>query len=813
MSALRARDQARRGDLAAVALLQRIAVVANEASSLREAIQAALDEVCAHTGWPVGHAYLRSEDSGGELVPTGIWHLDDPSRYQTFRRVTEATELRLGAGLPGRIAASGEPAWIVDVRTDPNFPRTRVAAELGVRGAFGFPLLASQRVVGVLEFFSEVSEEPDAALLELMAYVGTQLGRVAEREAAAAALVAQVEHTRLLIESAYDAFVSIDASGVTTGWNAAAEAMFGWTRAEAVGRSLAETIVPSAHRDAHKRGIAHFLATGDGPILNQRLELTALHRDGHEIPIELAVWPVEANGTHTFSAFIRNISERKEHETEIIRLAAIVESSDDAMVAKSIDGTVLSWNRGAERLYGYEAHEVIGGPISKIFPPDRIDELSEILERLGRGESIVHHESVRRAKNGKLIDVSLSISPIRDAFGVIVGAASITRDVSEQKQAERGLRESEARLQMAQQIAGIGSWAWDVEPDFVSWSPQMYRIFGVDDRDFTPSLEGYLGLVHPEDREHAQSVIQTAFATHDAFQFAHRGLPRNGDSRIFLCTGDVIVSEGRVVLMAGTSEDITERKRAEDSLKLAFERERETVTKLRELDQAKTIFISSVSHELRTPLTSIIGYLDLFREIEGKGLRPNQLEMLDVIERNSGRLLELIEDLLTFSRLQAGTFGPSIGRVSVAALFASVREAILPQISARALDIRFDGPDGLELMADAAQLERVLLNLLSNAIKFTPHDGSIVVEAELSEDNTALISVRDTGIGVPENEIPSLFSPFFRASNAETMAIPGTGLGLAIVKAIVDGHGGAIELARRTEGGTVVRVRIPAATD
>ena len=567
-----------------MALLQRIAVLANEASSLAEAIQAALDEVCAHTGWPVGHAYLPCGDD--ELAPAGIWHLDDPRRYATFRSVTEATTLGRGAGLPGRIAASGRPAWIADVTADENFPRADVAAELGVRGAFGFPLLASRRVVGVLEFFSETAEVPDDRLLDLMAYVGTQLGRVAERETAAAALVGQFEHTRLLIESAYDAFVSIDEQGVIIGWNAAAETMFGWPRSDAIGRALAETIVPPMHRAAHKAGIARFLATGEGPILNKRLELTAIRRDGTEFPIELAVWPVRANGSNTFSAFIRDITKRKRNEEAIARLAAIVESSEDAMIAKSIDGTILSWNRGAEHLYGYLATEAIGRPISIISPSERIHELAMIIDRLKRGESVVHLETVRREKSGNLIDVSITISPIRNTLGEVVAAASIARDVSARKRAERRLRESEARLQFAQHISGIGSWEWDIDTDLVTWSPQLYRTFGLTEGAVTPSNEGYLSLVHHEDREHVRSLIESALSTHEPFQFVHRGLPHGRESRVFLCTGEVITSEGRPVRMAGTSEDITARKRAEDALKEAVDRERDTVAKLRQLDQS-----------------------------------------------------------------------------------------------------------------------------------------------------------------------------------------------------------------------------------
>jgi signal transduction histidine kinase len=262
--------------------------------------------------------------------------------------------------------------------------------------------------------------------------------------------------------------------------------------------------------------------------------------------------------------------------------------------------------------------------------------------------------------------------------------------------------------------------------------------------------------------------------------------------------------------MAGTNEDITDRKRAEDALKEAFERERETVIKLRELDQAKTIFTSSVSHELRTPLTSIIGYLDLLQETQREGLNDTQRQMLAVVERNSQRLLGLIEDLLTFSRLQSGTFEPSIGPVSLGELFASVRDAVLPQAVARELDLRFEAVDGLTVAGDGAQLESVLQNLLSNAIKFTPAGGSVVVGASEAH-GVVTITVEDTGIGVPPGELSSLFSPFFRSSNAEGLAVPGTGLGLAIVKAIIEGHGGTIEISSEEGRGATVSVSLPAA--
>ncbi|MBI4608479.1 MAG: ammonium transporter [Candidatus Rokubacteria bacterium] len=184
-------EAALRESKAQVSLLQAVAVAANEASNVEEAMQIALDQVCAYTGWPVGHGYLLADDGTGALVPTGLWHLDQPDRFETFRRVTESTRFPPGIGLPGRVLRSGKPAWIIDVTRDPNFPRAKVATDIGVRAAFGFPVLAGAEVVAVLEFFSPVPLEPNEPLLDVMAHIGTQLGRVIERKRAERSLERQ----------------------------------------------------------------------------------------------------------------------------------------------------------------------------------------------------------------------------------------------------------------------------------------------------------------------------------------------------------------------------------------------------------------------------------------------------------------------------------------------------------------------------------------------------------------------------------------------------------------------------------------------
>jgi PAS domain S-box-containing protein len=169
---------------ALVKLLQVVAAAANSAPNREEALQTGVDQVCAYTGWPVGHAYVLADDGTGELVPASIWHFDRPERFEHFRQMTEATRLGPGVGLPGRVLATGQATWIMDVTREVNFPRPGAATDMGVRAGFGFPVLAGASVVAVLEFFSSEAVEPDERLLQAMAHIGTQLGRVFERQRA-----------------------------------------------------------------------------------------------------------------------------------------------------------------------------------------------------------------------------------------------------------------------------------------------------------------------------------------------------------------------------------------------------------------------------------------------------------------------------------------------------------------------------------------------------------------------------------------------------------------------------------------------------
>ncbi|HZA27141.1 MAG TPA: PAS domain S-box protein [Actinomycetota bacterium] len=311
--------EASRRNTAFLELLNAVAVASNEASTVDEAVQTSLDEVCRLTGWPVGHAYMLPGDDHNVLVPSTLWHLDDPERFETFRSVTEAMPLGRGKGLPGRVLDSGKPAWISDVTKDANFPRNRVATDIGVKAGFGFPVLVGREVVAVMEFFSPHAMEPDDSLLEVMAQIGTQLGRVVERHRAEEALRDSEERFRAVAEPALDAIISADSEGNITYFNHGAERAFGYGAHEVIGKPLT-ILMPERFRDLHSQGLRRYVDTGESHVIGSTVELAGRRKNGKEFPLELALasW-TSAKGV-SFTGIIRDITVRKEAE-EALRTA------------------------------------------------------------------------------------------------------------------------------------------------------------------------------------------------------------------------------------------------------------------------------------------------------------------------------------------------------------------------------------------------------------------------------------------------------------------------------------------------------------
>jgi PAS domain S-box-containing protein len=258
-----------------------------------------------------------------------------------------------------------------------------------------------------------------------------------------------LERDRLILETARDAFVGMDENGLIIDWNAEAERTFGWAREEVIGRSAAATLVPEELRPAHEEGLQPILRWGGTNIVGRRVEVAALRRDGGRIPVELAVWRVHHEGLVTANAFIRDVTEEKAAQAAIARLAAIVESSDEAILSTTLDGVILTWNSGAERMYGYTASEAVGRDMSLIAPGELSDLVEETLEGVRNGTRVQRVEEVRRCKSGTLIDVALTISPVVDSTGAIIGASSVGRDITEQRWLAAQLDATLAKLEKA----------------------------------------------------------------------------------------------------------------------------------------------------------------------------------------------------------------------------------------------------------------------------------------------------------------------------------------------------------------------------
>ena len=271
------------------------------------------------------------------------------------------------------------------------------------------------------------------------------------RQRAEAALGESESRKAAILDSVLDCIVTIGADGRVIEFNAAAERTFGYTKAEAIGRSLADLIIPARFRDAHSAGLARYLATGQGPLLGKVIEITAVRSDGSEIPVELAITPIRSGNAPVFTGVLRDITARKQADETRARLAAIVESSDDAIFCTALDDTILTWNAGAERLYGYTAGEMIGRSRTLLVPAGQSDEFRVILERAARGDPGQPFETQRVRKDGSVIDISLTISPMTDPAGRVTSVSTIARDITRRRKGEADLKRLDKEVQDQQQ--------------------------------------------------------------------------------------------------------------------------------------------------------------------------------------------------------------------------------------------------------------------------------------------------------------------------------------------------------------------------
>ena len=435
------------------AVLFGVAEVLADANNMEDAVSGVFRTVCESLGWDVA-ALWRPDDAAGVLRAVAFWERT-PRECDEFRTLTESAEFTRGAGLPGRVWATGRPAWTNNFGTT-KFRRAAAARDRGLRAACAYPVAVGKRPLGVMEFFADRFESPHHQVSATLAAVGAQVGQFIRQSDLAQAVDWHARRAQQVIDSSLDAVVSMDRDGVIIAWNPQAERVFGWPAPAAVGRSLADTLIPARYRSAHVDAVNRTVSTGaPGRVLNQRVRIEAMHRDGHEIPVELTVTALEGS-EDTFSAFIRDLSgevererrladaaadhRRTTNELEASRglLAVLTQGTTDIIFLKDVDGAYQLINEAGARFLGMPADEVVGRKDVELFlPEDAASHVSRDAEVTVTGQAATtEHVSL---VDGVRRTYQATVGPYRDAHGSVVGTLGVVRDITDQKRLEEEL--------------------------------------------------------------------------------------------------------------------------------------------------------------------------------------------------------------------------------------------------------------------------------------------------------------------------------------------------------------------------------------
>jgi two-component system, chemotaxis family, CheB/CheR fusion protein len=632
---------------------------------------------------------------------------------------------------------------------------------------------------------------------------------------------------RVFLDSALDCIITMDATGRVREFNPASERVFGFTRAEAIGQELAELIIPPRIRERHRQGLAHYLKTGEGPLLGKLIEIEALRRDGAEILVQLAISALEVDGSPIFTAYLRDITERRRAEEANRRLAAIIESFGDAIISKDLNEMITSWNEEAERLFGYTADEIIGKPITTLVPSERHDEELGIIERLRRGERIVRYDTIGCRKDGMLLDISLAVSPIKDEHGTVIGASRIARDITERVRNDRRRATqymvasllagswtlAEAGTQILEAVAASGDWAYAaiwVYDDVASglrcrnlWHEVSEPVKKFADLSRLITLgkgKGLPGRVWDSkkptwvydvtrDSNFPRAPYAAEADLHGGFAFPlfSRG---EIDGIMELFSHKVVEPDEDLLQMVESLGSqiglFIERLRIEHELQTQRENAEAA-------NAARDRFLAMLSHELRAPLMPVLTWAGV--TAKQSNLSPEIQKGLKMVCRNAELEVRLIEDLLDLGRVTRRRLKLQLGTADAHELLQSAMDIVRSDMEDRHLKLVVSlAASRHELVADAPRLQQVFWSVFRNACKFTPENGMVSVRSYNPNPKTITIEISDNGVGIEPQFIKRIFDPFEQADSRRE----GLGLGLAISKAIVEMHRGTIRA--RSEG-------------
>jgi two-component system sensor histidine kinase/response regulator len=613
------------------------------------------------------------------------------------------------------------------------------------------------------------------------------------------------EHALLvaLVKSSEDAILSLSTDFRITSWNRGAQRLLGYTAEEALGKRPFDLYVPAGERATDQARLTSDLAMiRENPEAMRQLDLPVQTKDGVLLDTTIVGCGIyDSNGKLIgLSTIMRDVTERRRAERQSAALAAIVESSDDAITTIAPDLRITYWNRGAERMFGFTSAESIGQPFTRNIAPENHAMAREVIARLmARPDEVVRFEGANHRKDGALVEASTVCFAIRDAEGKVVALSSIQRDITQRRRTEREALLLAAIVNASQDAIMIVS----ADSRILFWNPAAEKVYGYAAEEAVG--KGIEIFVPPE--ELAATIARTRNVVETGQPASWEQHARRRDGTPFVSAVNIFPirdPDGKVTGVAGIGRDISALKETERQLVAA----RETAFAA---SQAKSEFLSSMSHEIRTPMTAILGMAELLAEGE---LNAEQRRYIEILSNNGLALLDLINSILDLAKIESG-------RLTLEQIGLDLRNVV--EKSAQTLAIRAHAkrlelivsiaPDvPTAVVGDPLRLRQVLLNLIGNAIKFT-ETGEVLVSVEREsapgEPLRLKFSVRDTGIGIAKDKQPALFAAFAQADSSTARKYGGSGLGLAIVKRLVNLMRGEVTLESEVGQGSVVSFTSP----
>lgn len=672
------------------------------------------------------------------------------------------------------------------VESMPDQERRAIMRDLGVRSSMVVPLKARGRILGAITLVSAESDhlfdDDDLALAEDLASRAALAIDNARLYLQARNLAAE---QAAVMDRITDALLFVNTSERITFMNATARRFFAAPlRGKTVGTSVTQIPIFTWDGVAFHPDEVPSRRALRGETVND-LDWTVRLPGGRVVFCQGSASPVDADDGTRIGAVIafRDVTERKQADEAQARLAAIVESSHDAIVGKTLEGIITSWNTGAQHVYGYEPAEVLGRSVDLLVPPGRPNEIPGILERVAQGERVEQLETVRQRQDGQIIDVSLTVSPVWDRAGRITGASAIARDITEQRRSQHVVERQAALLDLSHDAIFVRAFETDI---IQFWNRGAQELYGFAAGEAIGAVShDLLHTVHAIPLDEAKEILVRT--GHWEGELIHT---KHDDTRtVVMSRWAVQWEDGRPSAILETNTDIAKRKQVEEELRrLSAELEQRVVERTIELESVNKeleSFAYSVSHDLRAPLRSMDGFSQVLVERYADQLDERGTRYLTHIRDAAQEMGQLIDALLQLSRVTRGEMQRT--HVDLSALARAAAAQLRKTEPGRA--VTFAIVDGLVATGDAPLLRVLLENLLGNAWKFTRKrpDASIAVEMTQA-DGIPVYAVRDNGAGFDMTYAAKLFLPFQRLHTAGEFE--GTGIGLATVQGIVRRHGG-----------------------